>query len=131
MWLKFQVVLHPCPKHGMSNKVLLKCFYKGHGPKNRSTSNQLLEGCLLEQPYETIAKLLDGMIKTNEEIKSKQECAIMLTQLNFLSKNVTELEEQSTKKDKQFPLYKCEKGKKQESGQNEEVLAVIQHKIEE
>jgi len=41
------------------------------------------------------------------------------------------LEEQSTKKDKHFPLHKCEKGKGQESGQNEKVLSLIQHKIDE
>uniref|UniRef100_M1DGV2 Uncharacterized protein n=1 Tax=Solanum tuberosum TaxID=4113 RepID=M1DGV2_SOLTU len=55
----------------------------------------------------------------------------MLTQMNFLTKKVTKLEEQSTKKDKHFPLHKYENGKKQESRQNEEVLSLIQHKIEE
>jgi len=30
-----------------------------------------------------------------------------------------------------FYLHKCEKGKEQESGQNEKVLSLIQHKIDE
>uniref|UniRef100_M1DZ92 Uncharacterized protein n=1 Tax=Solanum tuberosum TaxID=4113 RepID=M1DZ92_SOLTU len=86
---------------------------------------------MLHQPYEVVAKLLDGMIETNKETNKKQEWDALLTQLDFLSKRVLELETQALKRDKHFSLRECTKGKKKEGIQNDEVLSPIQQKIKE
>ena len=52
----------------MPDKMLIECFYKGLGPENGSIADQLFAGGLIQQPYEVVAQLLDGMIKTNKEI---------------------------------------------------------------
>lgn len=52
-------------------------------------------------------------------------------QLESLSKIVKELEEESKKKEKHFPLRECSKIKKPKGGQNEEVLSLILCKIVE
>ncbi len=62
MWLKFQTMLQPCLSHGMTDEGLLECFYRGLGFENRSIADQLCEGGMLHQPYEVVAKLLDGML---------------------------------------------------------------------
>uniref|UniRef100_M1D9M9 Uncharacterized protein n=1 Tax=Solanum tuberosum TaxID=4113 RepID=M1D9M9_SOLTU len=60
MWLMFQAVLQPCTSHGMTDKALLECFYKGLGPENRSVAEQLCEGGMLYQHYEVVAELING-----------------------------------------------------------------------
>uniref|UniRef100_M1DU99 Uncharacterized protein n=1 Tax=Solanum tuberosum TaxID=4113 RepID=M1DU99_SOLTU len=112
MWLKFQVVLQPCPSHRMTDKALLECFYKSLGPENRSVANQLCEGDMLYQPYEVVAKLLDSLVEANKAAKKKQEWDALVTQLDALSNRVTELEVQAMGKEKHFSLRKCSCGKK-------------------
>uniref|UniRef100_M1DDY2 Uncharacterized protein n=1 Tax=Solanum tuberosum TaxID=4113 RepID=M1DDY2_SOLTU len=46
MRLKFQAVLQPFPSHGITDKGLLECFYRGLGPENRGIADQLCEGGL-------------------------------------------------------------------------------------
>ncbi|WMV08398.1 hypothetical protein MTR67_001783 [Solanum verrucosum] len=113
MWLKFRAVLQPCPSHGMTDKGLLECFYRGLGPENRDIADQLCEGDMLHQPYEVVAKLLDGMVEANKEAKKKQEWDVLVTQLNALSTRVTELEVQAMGKEKHSSLQECKNGKKQ------------------
>uniref|UniRef100_M1DC14 Uncharacterized protein n=1 Tax=Solanum tuberosum TaxID=4113 RepID=M1DC14_SOLTU len=103
----------------------------GLGPENRSTTDQLFTGGLLHQPYEEVAKLLDSMVEINKEIKKKQEWDAQVTQVDFLSQRIMELKAQSMKNDKHFSLREYKKGKKQECGQNDKVLSLIQYKIEE
>jgi len=49
------------------------------------------------------------MVETNKEIKKKQEWEALVTEVDFLSKSVMELEAQSTKNDKHFSLRECKK----------------------
>jgi len=109
MWLKFQTVLQPCPTHGISDKVLLECFYRGLGLKNRSTTDQLFTGDFATPTLWRSGQLLYSMVETNKEIKKKQEWEALVTEVDFLSKSVMELEAQSTKNDKHFSLRECKK----------------------
>ena len=70
-WQKFQAVPQPRPSHGMTDKALLECFYRGLGPENRSIDDQICDGGMLYQPYEVVEKLLDGMVEANKEAKEK------------------------------------------------------------
>ena len=104
IWLKFQPVLHPCTDHGMSDNVLLECFSRVLGPENRSNVDQLFVGGMLNQSYEVVVELLDGIVEANKETKMKQEWEALLTQLEGLSNRVMELEAQASKKDNYFVL---------------------------
>uniref|UniRef100_M1DJQ4 Uncharacterized protein n=1 Tax=Solanum tuberosum TaxID=4113 RepID=M1DJQ4_SOLTU len=104
MWLKFKAVLEPSSSHGMIDKALLECFYRGLGPENISITDQLFTGGMLHQPYEVVANLFDGMVETNKEAQKKHEWDALVAQVDILSKRVMELEAQATEKDKHFSL---------------------------
>ena len=67
---------------------------------------------MLYQPYEVVAKLLDGIVEANKEAKKKNEWDTLVTQLDVLSTRVTELEVQAMGKEKHFSLRECKHGKK-------------------
>uniref|UniRef100_M1E126 Uncharacterized protein n=1 Tax=Solanum tuberosum TaxID=4113 RepID=M1E126_SOLTU len=114
----------------MTDKGVLECFNRGLGLKNRDIADQICEGGMLHQPYEVVAKLLDGMVETNKEAKKKQEWDALATQLNALSTRVTELEVQAMGKEKHSSLRECRHGKKYRGIQDDEALSLIQQKIE-
>uniref|UniRef100_M1DDR4 Uncharacterized protein n=1 Tax=Solanum tuberosum TaxID=4113 RepID=M1DDR4_SOLTU len=41
MWPRFKALLQQYPAHGMPDKLMLECFYRGLDSKNRSTGDQL------------------------------------------------------------------------------------------
>ena len=95
MRLKFQEILQLCPSHGMTSRALLECFYRGHGPKNRSLDDQRSKIYVLRRPYEVLAKGLDGMV----------ECTSY--HAGYLANLVTKFEVHTMEKEKHFPLQAC------------------------
>ena len=57
-WPIFEALLQQCLTHGILDEMLLDCFYIGLSPENRILANQYSSGCLIWQPYETVAQLL-------------------------------------------------------------------------
>uniref|UniRef100_M1DSK1 Uncharacterized protein n=1 Tax=Solanum tuberosum TaxID=4113 RepID=M1DSK1_SOLTU len=84
---------------------------------------------MLYQHYEVVEKLLDGMVATNKEVKKKQEREALITQLDYLSNRVTELEVQTMGQEKYHSLRECSHGKNQGGVQGDEALSLIQKKM--
>uniref|UniRef100_M1DS26 Integrase core domain containing protein n=1 Tax=Solanum tuberosum TaxID=4113 RepID=M1DS26_SOLTU len=80
------------PTHGIRDKMLLDCFYRGLGLENRGVAGQLSPVGLIRQPYAVVSQLLDHMTKTNMETKKDQDLATLLALLDFLTKKIMEFE---------------------------------------
>ena len=69
LWLRFNEILQTCPSHGMPDKTLLDCFYRGLEPNNRRIAKNLFEGGMMSQPYQVFAILLNNIVETTERVK--------------------------------------------------------------
>ncbi|WMV54689.1 hypothetical protein MTR67_048074 [Solanum verrucosum] len=124
MWLKFKEILQQCPSHGMSDKLLLEYFYKSLGHENRSIADQFCEGGLIQQPYEAVTQLLNGMNKINNETK-KTRMARIVSSAECLVQEIHGIGSAVHEKGQHIPPRKCQKMKKQEGGQNEKTLLAL------
>ncbi|WMV24879.1 hypothetical protein MTR67_018264 [Solanum verrucosum] len=110
-WLRFQKLMLQCPTHGLINNVLLQHFYWSIDSVNKGLADHLIQGGIMQQPFEITSSLLDGMKKINcawytrkgqvspltfrmtkKQIKQDQQhdenMAKMMTQMDLLSKHV-------------------------------------------
>lgn len=79
---------------------------------------------MLHYLYEVVAKLLDAMVETNKKVKRQKKWDALVAEHDVLSKGVME-------KDKNLSLRECKHGKKHGWVQHDEILSLIQQKIEE
>uniref|UniRef100_M1E0I7 Uncharacterized protein n=1 Tax=Solanum tuberosum TaxID=4113 RepID=M1E0I7_SOLTU len=79
---------------------------------------------MLNQPYEVVATLLDNMVEASKETQKKYKWDKLVAQVDVLSKWVIGLEEH-------FSLRECKHGKKHGGVQKDDVLSIIQQKLEE
>ncbi|KAK4727091.1 hypothetical protein R3W88_032008 [Solanum pinnatisectum] len=110
-WLRFQKLLRQCPAHGLPNNMLLQHFYWSLNSVNKGVVDQLVRRGIMQQPFEIMSTLFDGMTKINrawytredqvspltfkmtkEQIEKDQEwdenMAKIMTQIDLLSKHV-------------------------------------------
>ncbi|KAK4731583.1 hypothetical protein R3W88_024571 [Solanum pinnatisectum] len=110
-WLRFKKLVLQFPTHGLPDNVLLQYFYRSFDSVNKGVADQLSLGGLMQQPYMIAAQLLDGMTTINrawyiredqvsplmfkqtkeqmeKDQKRDQNMAMIMTQLDILSKNV-------------------------------------------
>uniref|UniRef100_M1DSW5 Uncharacterized protein n=1 Tax=Solanum tuberosum TaxID=4113 RepID=M1DSW5_SOLTU len=86
---------------------------------------------MLNQPYEVVPTLLDKIVETNKESQKKYEWDNLVVQVDVLSKQVTELEEQAREKENKFTLRECKQGKRHEGVQSNDTSSLIQQKLDE
>jgi len=99
-WLRFKTLLTQYPTHEIPDLVLLECFYKSLNPDNRRLIDRLIPGVLERYSYETAAKFLDPLAKTNQDTERDQQLIILLGQMDNLTQKVEELELMSKEKSK-------------------------------
>uniref|UniRef100_M1E155 Uncharacterized protein n=1 Tax=Solanum tuberosum TaxID=4113 RepID=M1E155_SOLTU len=102
-WLRFKTLLTQCSIHEIPDLVLLECFYKSLNPDNRGLIDRLIPGVLERYFYETAAKFLDPLAKTNQDTERDQQLIILLGQMDNLTQKVEELELMSKEKSKCTP----------------------------
>uniref|UniRef100_M1DA05 Retrotransposon gag protein n=1 Tax=Solanum tuberosum TaxID=4113 RepID=M1DA05_SOLTU len=99
-WLRFKTLLIQCPTHEIPDLVLLDCFYRGLSPGNRELIDRLIPSSRNKYSYETAAKFLDLVAKTNKDTEKDQHLIILLGQMNNLTQKVEEVEVMSKQKRK-------------------------------
>uniref|UniRef100_M1D811 Retrotransposon gag protein n=1 Tax=Solanum tuberosum TaxID=4113 RepID=M1D811_SOLTU len=112
-WLVFKTLLIQCPTHEIPDLVLLESFYRSLNPGNRGLIDQyprniglidrLMPGDREKYSYETAAKFLDLVAKTNKDTEKDQQLIILLGQMDNLTQKVEELEVMSKEKRKCRP----------------------------
>ena len=73
------------PTHEILDIVLLDCFYRSLGPRNKLLANQLIPGGITKQPYAIAVQLLDHMAETNQEVERDFMLAALINQLDDLA----------------------------------------------
>lgn len=111
MWLKLQSVLQPCPSHGMIDKPLFECFYRGLGPKNISNVDQIFKGGMLHHPYDFVTKLLSGMVKTNKKVQKETRVGCISSSAGCFVQTSHGVGRQDIEKDEHFSLRECKQKK--------------------
>jgi len=69
-----------------------RIFYKSLSPGNKVLADQLIPGCIAQQPYMITAQRLDHMAKTNQEVERDFMLTALVTQLDDLTNKISEIE---------------------------------------
>ncbi|KAL8123876.1 hypothetical protein AgCh_011756 [Apium graveolens] len=72
-WERYKEMLRKCPHHGMSDWMIINCFYNGLGPQSRPMLDAASGGALWEKSYEEAYDLIELMV-TNEYQYPTQRC---------------------------------------------------------
>uniref|UniRef100_M1DVG1 Uncharacterized protein n=1 Tax=Solanum tuberosum TaxID=4113 RepID=M1DVG1_SOLTU len=99
---------------------------------NKMFADKIVLGSLLQQPYVIAAKLLDNLNKPNQEIERRDfSLAVLLTQLDELTRKIVDLEVQCNKKGCYIPPHERRKLKNNEDGQINKMLRLLLQKANE
>jgi len=95
-------------------------------------ADQIVPGGLVRQPYVIAAKLIDILNEPNQAIERRDfSLAVLLTQLDELTKNIGDLEVHCNKKGLYVPPYEKRKLKNKEDGQIKGMLTLLFQKANE
>uniref|UniRef100_M1DJ90 Uncharacterized protein n=1 Tax=Solanum tuberosum TaxID=4113 RepID=M1DJ90_SOLTU len=102
-WLRFKALLIQFPTNEIFDLALLEFFYRSLNPENRGLIDRLISGGLERYSYETAAKFLDLVAKTNKDTEKDQQLIILLGQMDNMTQKIEELEVMSKQKSKCIP----------------------------
>uniref|UniRef100_M1DFK0 Putative plant transposon protein domain-containing protein n=1 Tax=Solanum tuberosum TaxID=4113 RepID=M1DFK0_SOLTU len=95
-------------------------------------ADQIVPGGLVRQPYVIAAKLIDILNEPNQAIERRDfSLAVLLTQLDELTKNIEDLEVQCNKKGRYVPPRERRNLKNNEDGQIKAMLTLLLQKANE
>ncbi|WMV09312.1 hypothetical protein MTR67_002697 [Solanum verrucosum] len=72
-WLRFQKLVLQCPTYRLPNNVLLQHFYWSPDSVNKGVADQLVQGGIMQQPFEITSTLVDGMTKIDRAWYTRQD----------------------------------------------------------
>jgi len=130
-WARFNELLTQCPTHGIPGTILLDCFYRSVGLRNKMLVNQLLPSGTLKQPYAIAVQLLDNMAKMSQEVEKDFLMTALMTQMDELKRNMVKVEAHCKRKDKYIPPHNRRNNENKEIKRIEGMLSTILHKVTE
>uniref|UniRef100_M1CXG8 Integrase core domain containing protein n=1 Tax=Solanum tuberosum TaxID=4113 RepID=M1CXG8_SOLTU len=128
---RFNEVLTQCPTHGIPGTILLDCFYRSVGLRNKMLVNQLLPSGTLKQPYAIAVQLLDNMAKMSQEVEKDFLMTELMTQMDELKINMVKVEAYCKRKDKYVPPHNRRNNENKEIKHIEGMLSMILCKVTE
>uniref|UniRef100_M1DU97 Uncharacterized protein n=1 Tax=Solanum tuberosum TaxID=4113 RepID=M1DU97_SOLTU len=119
------------PTHEIPDLVLLECFYRSLNPRNIGLIDRLMPGDREKYSYETAAKFLDLVAKTNNDTEKNHQLIILLGHMNNLTQKVEELEVMSKQKSKCRPPIEKGRSMDIENKHIKDILLTILQQLNE
>uniref|UniRef100_M1DZW1 Uncharacterized protein n=1 Tax=Solanum tuberosum TaxID=4113 RepID=M1DZW1_SOLTU len=127
-WARFNELITQCLTHDI---ILLECFYRSLGPENKMLIDQLILGAIAKQPYVIVARVLNQMAETNQDVEKDFMLASLMTQMDELDKKMKKIEVQCKRKATYIPPHERRSPKDNEVKHLEGILSIIPYNVTE